>query len=76
MLQMRATAEPRVAAPPLHCFGSFLLDDPEEPKNQDQDQQATETDIHKFLPLVLSCSNGVGGRPFHSLRKRTDLLTV
>jgi hypothetical protein len=52
--QMRATAEPHCGPAVGNAFNSYLLDDPEKPKDQDQDQQATETDIHLFLPFLLS----------------------
>jgi hypothetical protein len=51
---MRATAEPHCGPAVGNAFNFCLLDDPEKPKDQDQDQQAAETDIHMFLPFLLS----------------------
>jgi hypothetical protein len=70
--QMRATAEPHCGPAVGNAFNSYLLDDPEKPKDQDQDQQAAETDIHNILPFFAFSSNGGVAAPFHSFRGRIE----
>ena len=69
---MRVTAEPPCGPAVAIAVNSGLLDDPEKPKDQDQDQQAAETDIHNILPFFAFSSNGGVAAPFQSLRGRIE----
>ena len=58
------------AADRLH--NKLSSDDPEQPQNEDQDQKAAKTDIHRTLLLIGSAFNQDAGATFQTLRERTD----